>query len=943
MPSEPANAYYISHVSGGTGGAGGRGGQEGGGGGAGHGPSFQAETIVIQNNPAERNKIIEWASPLNFFPRQADILNTRQPGTGEWLLQDSMFKKWKEGGIQVLWCRGMPGVGKTVLASIVINHLRENLANENTGVAVLYLDHRAIETHSPPNLLAVHAPILEETYSVLHSTLSDFSSVFIVVDALDEYPEEYRDPLLRRLCQLESPVRLMLTSRPHISIDHIIPNIDTLDIRATEEDIREYVRAQILKSSRLSRHIAKASDLQHTIEEKIVKRSDGMRQNVAAVRDALMSLPSDLNATYDDIVDRINRQNEDDKQLAWRTLSWLTNAKRPMRPPQLREALAIQPGATALDSDGVTDMDIILSVCAGLVVVDEVDDKVGFIHYTTQMCFQLARVRTSVFPHAQSEITLTCFTYMSLTFEAFAHRLRHPFLLFTHNPFLHYTVDYCLVHACRIPRGYRRSSDTDEVRMLVEQGVSVNDGAVQEAVFHGHEEIVGLLLGHSAKHNPQASRTGNEAIVELLIAHGVNINAEGGDCGSALQAAVLAGHESVVKLLIQHGADVNGKGGSALQIAVREGPEELIKLLLEHGADLNAGGGGNGSMLRVAVRRVNDAAVRLLIENGANINAEGNEDYGSLLEEALWEGNEEAARLLIKQGAPTNVNVKGGRYGSALKAALWNGHESIFKLLIECGAGVNAEGGEYGSLLQAAMWKGQEEAARLLIECGADINAKGGKYGSALKAALWNGHESIFKLLIERGADVNEGREYGCLLQAAASKGREEAARLLISHGADVNAKGGEYGGALNAALWNRHESIFKMLIEHGADVNAYYAGRRTRGTALQGAAWTGQKAAVELLLKRGADVNTWCPLAGTALSIASTRDHDIADLLRAYGATKGGTVSRRSREYPASVLFDPVLDSDSESDWEPTPARIPARENEVLQGKTRDRARLST
>jgi hypothetical protein len=184
-----------------------------------------------------------------------------------------------------------------------VNDLRENLANETIGVAVLYLDHKATEAHTPTNLLAgiwqqlapgkpmaslVHElynkhseqstrPSLQEIYSVLHAAVSDCTYVFVVVDALDEYPEEHRDTLLRHLWNLGSTARLMLTSRPHIGINHIIPNVETLDVRASEEDIRRYLEGQILKSSRLSRHVNKPSGLRESIEDKIVKRSDGMR------------------------------------------------------------------------------------------------------------------------------------------------------------------------------------------------------------------------------------------------------------------------------------------------------------------------------------------------------------------------------------------------------------------------------------------------------------------------------------------------------------------------------------------------------------------------------------------------------------------------------------------------------------------------------------------
>ncbi|KAJ6618678.1 hypothetical protein B0H10DRAFT_1222751 [Mycena sp. CBHHK59/15] len=65
---------------------------------------------------AERDKVIEWLSPVNFFPRQADIFSTRQDGTGEWLFEDDRFKAWKSSFGGCLWCHGMPGAGKTVIA-----------------------------------------------------------------------------------------------------------------------------------------------------------------------------------------------------------------------------------------------------------------------------------------------------------------------------------------------------------------------------------------------------------------------------------------------------------------------------------------------------------------------------------------------------------------------------------------------------------------------------------------------------------------------------------------------------------------------------------------------------------------------------------------------------------------------------------------------------------
>ncbi|KAJ6568705.1 ankyrin repeat-containing domain protein [Mycena capillaripes] len=974
MSSESTNNYYIAHISGGTGGSGGGGGKEGGSGGDGGGPTFQATTmqVVLQNQTAEDREIIKWASPLNFFTRQADIFNARQPGTGEWLFQESLFRKWRAGEIRALWCRGIRA-GKTVLASIVVDDLRKNLANQTTGVAVLYLDHKApAETQSPRNLLAaiwrqlaVEQPIpsgvhglykkhyaqgtclaLEETYSMLHSAVQKFSSVFVVVDALDEYPEEQRDALLRHLWNLGPAVRLLMTSRPHVSCDHIIPDIATVEIRAMEEDIRKYVEGRIEKSPRLSRHINKSPTLRDSIEENIVKCSDGMfllaklhidslmtKQNVAAVKEALSTLSSNLDGAYDAIVKRISHQSEDDRQLALRTLSWVVHAKTPLSPSQLKEALAVEPGATTLDPDRQTDIDIILSLCAGLVVVEEADDQVRLVHYTTQTYFQLAHVQASLFPRAQSEITMTCITYMSSTFKVFSESLSYQLW---DKPFLSYTVEFCLVHACGDPetdikhailsflnnwnwleRWWRlwhwpvdppsapdklqivsdfqlevlrrhiidedranflqnavSRGAADEVRTLLEYGINVEkaSGAVLEAVIRGEGDILRLLVAHSQRQTAaELQGHENKECIELEPV------AESKDhYGAALYYASWTGNAEFVQLLVKLGADMNshyGEYGSVLEAAVGAGHESVSRLLIEHGATQDG-------MLQI-IKGGGHGVTFQLLHHGADVNAGGRE-YDSALQAATGKGHEAIVHLLLQHGA--NVNANAGKYGSVLQLASSQGHEVIAGLLLKHGADVNAGGVDYGSALQAATEKGHEAIVDLLLQHGANVNTKAGEYGSVLQLASSQGHEVIAGLLLKHGADVNaRGGDYCSALQAATEKGHEVIVDLLLQHGANVNAKAGKYGSVLQLASWHGHEVIATLLLKYGADVNV---GGGEYGSALQLAAEKGHEAIVLLLLQHGANANANAGKYGSVLQLASWHGHEvIARLLLKHGA----------------------------------------------------------
>jgi len=49
-----------------------------------------------------------------------------------------------------------------------------------------------------------------------------------------------------------------------------------------------------------------------------------------AVQEALKNLPKELDRTYQEAMQRIKSQNDDDKQLAERVLSWISFAFRPL-------------------------------------------------------------------------------------------------------------------------------------------------------------------------------------------------------------------------------------------------------------------------------------------------------------------------------------------------------------------------------------------------------------------------------------------------------------------------------------------------------------------------------------------------------------------------------------------------------------------------------------
>ncbi|KAJ7266802.1 hypothetical protein C8J57DRAFT_1718035 [Mycena rebaudengoi] len=722
------------------------------------------ERAETEHTAEERKKIIEWISLLNFFQRHDDISCARQEGTGLWLLEEDKFTDWVSGAGAIFWCYGMPGAGKTVLSSAVVDYLREKSRSPNVGVACAYLNHKETDMQSPENILAglwrqlifakpimpgspAHSlhhkhlekqtrPSADEMQGILSSAVAEYSKVYIVIDALDEYPETKRHMLVKHLAALKPNINLLFTSRPHITPEMFFPNTPALEIRATEEDIRRYLDAQIRNSFRLSKHVQSRPELHQEIENKIIGNVDGMqvlvfllaklhidsltiKNTVKTVREALKNLPKDLEHTYNEAMDRIEAQSEDDRNIARRVLIWIANAKRPLSVAELREAIAIEPGTKTLDQDSLLDLDIFLSVCAGLVVINNADGSVRFIHYTTQD--YMDRLQTSKFPYAQTEIARGCLTY--LLYDDF---LQLPDssdmdVLVEEHALLDYSFRYCLVHA------------TGHSELMLQDLI---------LAFLAHASRWLHKFWPFIRHKQYAPSSWDIYLYQSDMM-----------ASTDLLFAALFNLQETGKYLLTHGTSI----------------------LDQHKEESLLGAARSGSL----------GMVQLLISQGANMNAEG------------------------------------GRYGNALQAASMGGHEAVTQLLLDQGANVNAQGGSFGNALTAASLFGHEAVVQLLLDRGADVNAQGGGYGNALQAASLEGHEVVVELLLNRGAEVNAvGSYHGTALQAASYEGHKAVVQLLLNRGADVNAQGGEYGTALQAASWDGYEgceAVVQLLLAHGA------------------------------------------------------------------------------------------------------------------------------
>jgi hypothetical protein len=406
------------------------------------------------------------------------------------------------------------------------------------------------------------------------------------------------------------------------------------------------------------------------------------KQNRKAVRTALKNLPKALDDTYDEAIERICNQDGDDAQLAKKALSWISYAMRPLTVKEIQHAVAVEPSEKELNEEALPHEELLISVCAGIVTIDQESNIIRLVHYTTQEYFE--RNRVNIFPHGQTSITQTCLTYLS--FDVFADGYcsndEQMETRLNENPLLHYAAQHWGYHAMRVPEPTIMSQILEFLAQDSRLSCTVQAMFLPQFRFREYsqsppEEVPGLWV---------AAIFGLKETVGLLLEKGADIDAKvskrkvalSGE--TALYGAAERGHEAVVRLLLEKGADVAMKnnGRTALHGAANRGRETVIRLLLEKGADIAAKDNNGETALHSAASHGHETVVRLLLEKGAGVAAKDNYDW-TALHEAANSGHETVVQLLLEKGADVAAKTNNG-WTAAYRASIY-GHVAVLRLL----------------------------------------------------------------------------------------------------------------------------------------------------------------------------------------------------------------------------------------------------------------------
>ncbi|KAB5549983.1 ankyrin repeat-containing domain protein [Coniochaeta sp. 2T2.1] len=791
-------------------------------------------------------EMLDWLSSADFGSQHSDLIARKQPATGTWFLESDAFSTWLRGPSTTLFCPGIPGAGKSVMAAAAVDRLLKNMRSDSVGVAFIYCNYKSHAGATGGSLLATilkqlllgqtsipdrisdlyrqhqdgTKPDLEDFASALRSIQAMYSRTYIVIDALDECPDDTgaRRELMTSLRSLQRDNQLCLTN------------------------VRRYLKGQI---HRLPRCVQQDEELHHMVQTRIAGAVDGMfllarlyldslldKRTKAKVRSTLQDLrkgPDALQKAYTSALERIDGQLPDDRALAKKVITWIVYAKRPLSRDGLCHALALSLGDTELDQDNILDVSDLITVCAGLVTLDGETDIIRLVHYTTQQFFE--HIGQTWCPDAQFMMASTCLAYFCL--EPFARFDQHEWspsgvgALADNQPFLPYAACFWADHAVTVQQ---------EVASIALPLLSdIKDHWLPSMFLFGHAlrpywRCYGKT-GWTGVH--VAALLGLNLLLEQLL---LGVDKSVLECQTSkrytpLSIAVQQGREGTVPLLLEHGADVNGRGNvprpwwsdnTPLSMALYCNRLNMVKLLLSiHEVDVNSPddrGDWQYAPLHIAVQSGSLRVVQLFLKDhrtDLNLRVTGRDGRAgpTALGMALEEDDRSMVDLLHAHGC-VDPGVK------TLFTAAYSGQFDAVEEILESNPPSNPDlqtlDGE--TVLIRASSLGETRTVKLLLErTSADPNFADSRHVTPLLAAADNGHTEVVKLLLgSKRAKTNpnprsiDGRTP---LSVAAAHGHEEIVKLLLEcEDIDLDLPGSDGRIPLSVATNAGHEAVAGLI-----------------------------------------------------------------------------------------------------------------------------------
>ncbi|KAH6661768.1 hypothetical protein B0J14DRAFT_496760 [Halenospora varia] len=450
-------------------------------------------------------------------------------GSYRWILEHSDFQQWRDDKqSRLLWIKGDPGKGKTMLLCGIVNEISPltKLRDEKATTLLSYffcqatdkrLNNATAVLRGLVFLLVDQQPSLishvQEKYNkgsekafegvnawvalsiVFGNILQDLSltNTYLIVDALDECETDLNQ-LLNLIVQSASTsphVKWIVSSRNKSDIEARL-RLNNAQIRLSLELNEEHVSRAVemfidFKVSQLP-FIIDDRALQETVRGQIYAKANGTFLWAALVLkelerveswdifDVLQEMPPELEPLYNRMLWQVQQLQRKDPEFCRLVLSTITLAYRPLHLLELG-SLSGLPRQISTNLDNIIR---VVNKCGSFLTIRE--NRTYFIHQSAKD-FMLEKAFDKVFPSGKAEVHYTMFSrsreIMSRTLRRDIYGLHAPEFPINQveqpdpDPLsaAGYSCVYWVDHLCDIKTGYNETSlgDNGDIHIFLKE------------------------------------------------------------------------------------------------------------------------------------------------------------------------------------------------------------------------------------------------------------------------------------------------------------------------------------------------------------------------------------------------------------------------------------------------------------------------------------------
>ncbi|KAI8710889.1 NACHT domain-containing protein [Fusarium sp. LHS14.1] len=378
-----------------------------------------------------------------------------------WILDNDEFRRWRDDPqSQLLWIKGDPGKGKTMLLCGIIDELEKERGNHlsyffcqatearlSNATAVLrgliyllvaqqpsLISHVREKHDHAGRQLFEDGNAWEALSKILAAMLNDpiLDDAILVVDALDEC-ETSRDRLLDFIIK-PSRVKWIVSSRNWQHIEEKLGQNHRLELELNQDSISKAVDTYIgYKVEKLADLKNYDDETRGAVKNRLTSKADGTFLWVALVCQELQStdiwdvldviekIPSGLEALYDRMIQHIQNLGCRNPEMCRHVLSTAAVAYRPLRLEELGRLSGL-PSSIQASTDHVSK---ITSMCGSFLTIR--DNVVYIIHQSAKdFLFSCPFIFPSGITHQHHAIFLRSLESLSETLERDVYELGVP-------------------------------------------------------------------------------------------------------------------------------------------------------------------------------------------------------------------------------------------------------------------------------------------------------------------------------------------------------------------------------------------------------------------------------------------------------------------------------------------------------------------------------------